>query len=213
MYESKDDERCAKRQKVEDDDVSDEGSEQNDEYWANERIFINFPELGDESSYHPEYTHQLFDDERMDFLSEEELGMEVNIDVCLRDWSMKVSIAGLSSNLTKSMLLDGLRNGLPVDVVIAGDRNPISKEQIPSPVGKKVRSFTRNGKSFSIYSARHKDAGAATLLQRGEKLAMYYIETADSVDFGDDRWEVLFLYENNSYVIGTLFAFFYYCVL
>lgn len=201
MSESKEDEHCAKRQKVVDDD-SIEGSEPNDEYWANDRIFINFPELGEESSFHPEYTHQLFDDEQMDFLSEEELDMEVTIHVCLRDWSMKVSIDGLSSKMTKTMVLDGLRKGLPIDVVIDGERNPVPTEQIPSPIGKKLRSFTRNDKSYSIYSASNRDAGAATLLQRGEKLAMYYIETADSVNFSDDRWEVLFLYENNSYVVG-----------
>jgi hypothetical protein len=31
------------------------------------------------------------------------------------------------------------------------------------------------------------------LLQRAERLAMWYIETASTIDFNDDKWEVLFL--------------------
>lgn len=50
------------------------------------------------------------------------------------------------------------------------------------------------GTSFEMYLANASDIGAEELLHRAEKVAAWYIETADSVDFTDERWEVLNLY-------------------
>jgi hypothetical protein len=60
--------------------------------------------------------------------------------------------------------------------------------------------------------ATNADDGASTLLKRAEGLAMWYIETADGVDFTDSRWEVVYLYQKtlHSYCfVGymTLFTF------
>lgn len=40
--------------------------------------------------------------------------------------------------------------------------------------------------------------GASALLKKAEGLAMWYIETADGVDFSDSRWEVVNLYKTTS---------------
>jgi len=86
-----------------------------------------------------------------------------------------------------------------------------------APPGKLVHSFTlpssSNSKSacasagaeetdtetYEIYLASNKDAGASLLVRRAEALAMWFIETADSVDFaGDDRWHAVFLYRRTT---------------
>jgi hypothetical protein len=60
--------------------------------------------------------------------------------------------------------------------------------------GKLVHSFIQDGDNFEIYLASARDAGASELLHRAERIAMWFIETADSIDFSDERWQVLFLY-------------------
>jgi len=61
-------------------------------------------------------------------------------------------------------------------------------------VGKHIHTFEQGNDVFEIYIASAKDSGAQELLQRAEHVAMWYIETADAVDFQDERWQVLFLY-------------------
>ena len=62
------------------------------------------------------------------------------------------------------------------------------------PIGTKLNSFSSGNDTFDMYLATHKDVGACELLSRAEKIAMWFIETADAVDFVDERWEVLWIY-------------------
>jgi histone acetyltransferase 1 len=64
-----------------------------------------------------------------------------------------------------------------------------------SPPGKLIHSLKAvDGKeSYEIWLSSYQDAGAAELLSRFEKLAIWHIETADAVDFSDDRWQCMFL--------------------
>ena len=52
--------------------------------------------------------------------------------------------------------------------------------------------------SFEMHLASAKDAGAQELLLKAELIAKWYIETADSVNFADERWEVLNLHRKDS---------------
>ena len=44
-----------------------------------------------------------------------------------------------------------------------------------------------------MYLVNHHLPNASLLLTRAEKLAMWFIETASSIDFADDKWEVLYV--------------------
>ena len=87
---------------------------------------------------------------------------------------------------------------------------PSDKFSTPSPTNSST-SFSSS--SFEIYLATDKDSGAGELLHRAEKIAVWHIETADSVDFSDERWEVLNIYNtithrkhqnlNNNVLNGT----------
>lgn len=51
----------------------------------------------------------------------------------------------------------------------------------------------RSGDSFEIWEFGALDTGAVELIERLEKVAIWFIETADSVDFTDPRWKALLL--------------------
>jgi len=72
--------------------------------------------------------------------------------------------------------------------------DPSQGSKLSRGIGKHLHTFEQGNDVFEIYIATAKDAGAQELLQRAECLALWYIETADSVDFQDERWQVLFLY-------------------
>lgn len=168
---------------------------------ANDRIDLVFVGLSDKS-FSPAFTHQLFEDEKIACLSADERDARIRVEVnCEADLRQKVTISGTSSSITLQMLKSNLALGLPDDVVF-NSSSPSSVAEAPSsstsclPVGKCVLEFTgeKDGKQYAVFLAVHHDEGAAALLGRAEKLAMWFIETADSVDFRDPRWEVLFLY-------------------
>lgn len=55
--------------------------------------------------------------------------------------------------------------------------------------------------------------GAGALLKKAECLAMWYIETADGVDFNDTRWEVVNLYKASTRGSKTCYSFVGYMTL
>lgn len=62
------------------------------------------------------------------------------------------------------------------------------------PPGQCVHMFdSRAGDSFEIWEFKATDTGAVELIGRLEKVAIWFIETADSVDFTDPRWRALLL--------------------
>ena len=70
---------------------------------------------------------------------------------------------------------------------------PISQEHHVPP-GQRVHMFdSRSGDSFEIWEFSATDTGAVELIGRLEKVAIWFIETADSVDFTDPRWRALLL--------------------
>jgi hypothetical protein len=167
---------------------------------ANERIRLHFHGL-DVREFEPTFTHQLFDDEKLDFLSEDELALRISVHVqCQQELATSVSITGIESRITTQILIDHLKKGLPRDVTI--DSTDLVKT-ISLPVGQHVHSFMNNNHQYHICLATDKDTNAGDLLHRAEKLAMWFIETADAIDFSDPRWEVLFLYEQHPIIQST----------
>jgi len=69
------------------------------------------------------------------------------------------------------------------------------------PPGSMISSFSLNNNDndnnneYELRLASNSDEGAASLLKKAEGLAMWYIETADGIDFSDSRWEVMTLYK------------------
>jgi hypothetical protein len=173
---------------------------------ANDLIRLIFPLLSDEA-FVPSFTHQLFEDEKVDFLSDDERNARITVSVDVsRSLMQSVCVEGIQSNITLQMLADHLHNGLPKDVYYpqspqASNSNNTSNDALSDPVGILHCTFTVNANStdttYYIYKANHTHKGAIDLIHRAEKLAMWWIETADSVDFTDDRWEAMFLYEGN----------------
>lgn len=126
----------------------------------------------------PTYTHQLFNDEKV-YLKGESTP-EVRIDINLHDLGHDLKIQGAGTQEDVDQLTSGLDPIIP-------------KEPVSIEVGEVVRTFDQDGYVFEIRRATHRDAGATKLLRSCERLAMWFIETADAVDFEDDRWEALFL--------------------
>jgi GNAT superfamily N-acetyltransferase len=101
-------------------------------------------------------------------------------------------------------VLSHLKPALPNDfVALPGDKiqsylttTPGARLQgLTSPPGTCIHSFSAFGDTYEIWIATYKDKGAARLLHRAERAAMWFIETADGIDFSDDRWEALFLFK------------------
>jgi hypothetical protein len=213
----------------EEDEEGEEG-EEGEGLYANDVIDVVFMDADDEEyADQPEYTHQLFDDEKIDFLADEEEEFKISVNIRCRDLAHLVTLPHLSGNTEKVQQLQlKLQTGIPEDSLIhvlshndesrdvkypkkleefskGGLERPIKMQKdasgkVKGP-GKLVHTFSRpnaetgNTDQFELYLATHADEGATALLHRAEYVSKWYIETADSVDFSDDRWEVLFLFK------------------
>jgi ribosomal protein S18 acetylase RimI-like enzyme len=153
-------------------------------------------------SQHPTYTHQLFDNELLK-LDEQSTDIKINFTVSVTDLQSSLRIENASEELI-SQVTNQISPLLSPDTF-----TDIFQNFIPD----KIFSDSSH-EIFELYLLTHKDLGANDLLQRAEKLAMWYIETASTIDFTDDKWEVLFLIKkdpltNNRTFIGyaTLYTF------
>ena len=211
-------------------------------------IFVDFCKVtpscirqpASECQYHyhkPTYTHQVFDEEKINFLSETtnrsftesrlgapsdvEVGTERNepgllIYINCNDLTHYVTMRSIALKDDREALITKMESFLPPctsyqesedgDLSLPVEnrpRNTLLKSLVP---GKVLASFAVevqskracNDLSFELFLASDKDSGARLLLQRAEKIAIWHIETADSVDFSDERWEVINLYNVHS---------------
>jgi GNAT superfamily N-acetyltransferase len=145
----------------------------------------------------PEFTHQVFENEKV--AVSDLPGRLVTVDVDCRNLEQCVRFSGAFSEGEESTLRNQLNRALPHNNQVE-NIPPVTANTLSDPPGQLVCKFTQkslNG-TFELYRATAHDTGASTLLHRAEKLAVWFIETADSVDFSDGRWEVLFLYANHA---------------
>lgn len=177
---------------------------------ANDAIALAFANASAHISpahvYHPEYTHQIFENEEIGFIPVSHPG-KITIHVDCRDLSQSVSYSSFSaqevhdiSTLLQKALPDSYDSNVDTTVDVSNNSD--------LPPGRLLYEFTKklppnkcdtsnsenSAMRFEVWLATAKDARASELLHRAEKLALWYIETADSVDFSDDRWEAIFLY-------------------
>ena len=140
----------------------------------------------------PSFTHQLFEEETILVPSlSYDCPLTIILYVSLTD---TVSLSAIKIDSQKEVmsprdraeLMETLGKALP----------PLDSDALPLiPVGKRIEQFEHSDVRYEIWLATHRDAHACELLSRCEKLAIWFIETADGVDFRDDRWEALFLFE------------------
>jgi hypothetical protein len=176
----------------------------------------------------PDFTHQVFEHERIDFLSCPQQA-RISINVCTSDLSTFVGFHECVTYDERQKLLALLGKTLPSDYGVLDTYAPVmptppgnnglqphklrrtqsdpfqaklnGQTSSLKPPGTCIHSFsvvtnaqTRKTEHYEVYLATAQDKGAAKLLARAEKLAIWFIETADGIDFSDDRWEALFLY-------------------
>jgi GNAT superfamily N-acetyltransferase len=211
-------------------------------------IFVDQPQkiLSDSNGYeyhysNPTYTHQLFEEERINFLTEKtqkafhdfarssatenaepEAAPAVLIYINCMDLAHYPTTRSVDVLTDREMLLAKIERAIPVSslsIIFAesisdSSRGCKSLNTVATtiPPGKLLAvshseavamkstllSSTLSPLSFEMFLASATDHGASELLSRAEKIAMWYIETADSIDFADERWEVLNLYSTRS---------------
>ncbi len=137
----------------------------------------------DINSVHPTYTHQIFENECVALFEPSQPHLDVTIR--LQDLYHHVEIRGVMAESEKEHLIDKLDHICP---------NFTCTNICP---GRAIREFEVDSDKFVITLATHEDSGAASLLRSCEKLAMWFIETADSVDFSDNRWEAIFVHRKD----------------
>lgn len=181
---------------------------------ANEKINLYFHQLiGGTSSiskaFHPEYTHQLFNDELIDCLYEDE-SKDFVIDIHV-DTATLGHVIRITENITQNIpateqIKTCLSKGIPEDskfVFSSQSLIEMPKEECISPIGKTIHNFHRGDDQYILTLATHEDPNATQMISRLEKVAMWFIETADAVDFQDSKWEVVFLYQQHVPTIPT----------
>ena len=181
----------------------------------------------------PTYTHQLFDEEKISFLSDVTLNAfnatcnsvekvfdgvrskpELLIYVKCDDLSHYATTRMITLQADRESLMEHIKSALPTSSIChIGDDcsfdNLVSESSVVAVPGSllsepstfldtSVKKLPSPLSSFVMHLASAKDSGALELLHRAELIAKWYIETADSVNFADERWEVLNLHRKDS---------------
>lgn len=173
----------------------------------------------------PSFTHQLFDEEKMvELVVGKCENHHISIYVSCSDLSHRVVFSNAFNKSQIDSISAKLQAVLPENTTIvqscesrsengtsASSSNfVLTQDNVP---GKMLTSFSHLGRKFQVRLAKYSDVTSRSCLSRLEKIAMWFIETADSVDYSDDRWEVLFLIEelptSHFEIVGyaTLFSF------
>ncbi len=200
----------------------DDGDEE--PFRGNDMIDLVFmePDDADDLLAEPQFTHQVFDEEEhleeVRFMEAPE-NCRVTINIRCSDYKHLVGIPAGSSTEEQDKLIECIKKALPDDAEIHrlhGNNNGDDEDEendatyldridtfaaerddntCSTAPGKLLYTFKRGKDSYEIYLASGADSGVADIIKRAEALAMWYIETADSVDFaGDSRWQALLLY-------------------
>lgn len=174
---------------------------------ANDVVSLSFYDgyFQSDKKFNPHFTHQVFEEEAIPLSSTDKVIIQINFQP---DLTSTVELV-VSNEDDEAYIRHKLAKFAPTP-----DLRNISFD----PIGTRLNSFTIENDEFDFFLASHTDAGASELLARAEKIAVWFIETADSIDFNDDRWEVLWIYANHvhpitgvksSFIAGymTLFIF------
>jgi GNAT superfamily N-acetyltransferase len=182
-----------------------------------------------QSGGNPWYTHQVFPDEQLRLLSTHfpsQSRVYIIIDAQSLRFYVDVCLSGPVAEDIKTTTLSYLQQhicplAVPSDATfrIVDDQGFDPNKSRPTPTlstellrcapfglqCKEYPSLNSQDVKFQAYLVSHRrdSTKASELLARLEKLAMWYIETASSVNFTDDKWEMLVLYEVNKESNGS----------
>jgi len=185
---------------------------------ANEIIDLVFikDDLKDVFLTNPTFTHQLFPNESIHFLSQPNQA-RLKLYIMCSDLTQSLIFNQFVTEDDQNRIVTQLAPALPKDFqIFSSESNLKIKRSNLQPCGKCVHRFDVNADTFEVWLTKHSDSSGSSLtLQRAEKLALWFIESADSIDFSDDRWEALFLYQvkkdetsRKSYFFGGYFTLF-----
>jgi hypothetical protein len=158
----------------------------------------------------PWFIHQLFDNEELPLHSDifpSTSRIVILVDGRTLDFIVKIVLPRDINNSEQHFLLnffqEKLSPGIPPETPITIEKHfDISNYELRDnlwsslcqPIGTKLKELSFQDKLYSIYRMTYQDLNAALLLSKCEKLAIWYIETASSIDFQDDHWEMLVMY-------------------
>lgn len=190
---------------------------------ANDVIKIRFFDYKDSligNDCHPSFTHQLFENELIDFVGENDESIEVCICIRCTDLATYVLYPDKWSEVEILSVKSKIINALPEPDKLFHYNvsqsssfctvcNDFTENVNKWPV---IDEFNVKEDKYEIKLVKYSDCGSSLLLRDCEKLAIWFIETADSIDFKDDRWEALFLFRKHGdkrEIVGyfTLFSF------
>jgi hypothetical protein len=152
------------------------------------------------------FTHQVFENEEIDVTIE---SSNVVIDLYFHTSALKTLCC--IENIPKTCIdYTTIQHALQSHMIAAHtlfDHASISletfiqdcKQTSVAAIGSLLHSIPfQNDKTLQLRLSTYKTPGAAEALQILEKLSLWYIETADSIDFTDERFELLLAYTNNN---------------
>eukprot|EP00752_Nemacystus_decipiens_P005203 g4722.t1 len=159
----------------------------------------NREEGSHEDGFRPDFTHQLFEEERIEGFEEGELTIRVLYTPTSLDFLVKIQTDD-SDDARVGDVMSRLSKALPPDNYTTDE--PSFYQQLETrqrgfnPPGARVHGYNRGQKTFSVYRATGEDPGACEYHERAQCLAPWFIEAADNIDLTDDRWEVFYLFQD-----------------
>ncbi|KAL1520979.1 hypothetical protein AB1Y20_022537 [Prymnesium parvum] len=147
-----------------------------------------------ETSFAPDYVHQIFEDEKVGDVSPELrlecLFNDVTLDVCLRATGAPLRGAAEDALYTLAGALPTAQTESEFAATL--QRPPPDGEALVGPL---LGEYTRGGRTFRIHcGALHAAAQAPSFMRGLQALMRFYIETWSDVD-EDERWRVVAVFE------------------
>ncbi|CAM9207078.1 unnamed protein product [Ectocarpus sp. 6 AP-2014] len=155
-------------------------------------------EVNEDVGYRPDFTHQLFEEERIEGFEDGAVSIRIFYTPTSLDFLVKIQTSENDASRTTA-ILSGLSKALPPENFTTDERKFYEelegRRRDFKPPGARVYEYSRGGTTFSVYKATGEDPGVCEYHARAQCLAPWFIETADAIDLMDDRWEVFYLFQ------------------
>ena len=153
------------------------------------------------------FTHQIFAQEEFEILQYPDISLRIFCNTLNLNSFIVIEHAPPSSRdyqqiiqiLTPHFISNKFQFGSYRDFELYHSYERTSCSSI-SPIGTLLHSWSLNHHNFHIRLSSFQTPGADDVLKAAEKLAMWYIETADSIDFNDARFELLLVYQSHDFL-------------
>eukprot|EP00939_MAST-03C_sp_MAST-3C-sp1_P002608 g2608.t1 len=153
-----------------------------------------------QSWFHPSFTHQIFEDERIaGYLESDKLDIKIYFSMSLAATYVEIeSGSGKDKREDHTDLVQRLSPFLPSDPI--DDRDTFLKscaKNFPNPDGTATMQYFRDGKRYEMRTTKlgtGKDE-EKSFHERIETFALFFIDGASNIDTDDPRWERLTIWE------------------